>query len=224
MQPQFENSKNTVKTLSVFDFDGTLTYHDSFIPFLKFAFGKRKFSRRLIKMVLPTLRCFRRKLTRDELKEVLIKTFLTNIDEKWLKEKAEAFCQLYWAKLMRPKGLIAVAEEVNIGAEVTICSASPAMVLQPFADKLGIKLIGTQLEVIDGKLTGKIIGNNCRCGEKIQRLEGIYGDLTQYHLRAWGDSRGDHELLLAAQDPHWRHFHTKNAQAKKSPIKVTVKK
>ena len=224
MQPQFENAKNTVKTLSVFDFDGTLTYHDSFIPFLKFAFGRRKFARRIIKMVFPTLRCFRRKLTRDELKEVLIKTFLTDIKEEWLKEKAEAFCKAYWTKLMRPAGLLAVAEEINRHAEVTICSASPAMVLQPFADRLGIKLIGTTLEVVDGVLTGKIIGNNCRCGEKIKRLERVYGELTQYHLRAWGDSRGDHELLYAAQDPHWRYFHTGSNKSKKSPIKITLKK
>lgn len=224
MQPQFENAKNTVKTLSVFDFDGTLTYHDSFIPFLKFAFGRRKFARRIIKMVFPTLRCFRRKLTRDKLKEVLIKTFLTDIKEEWLKEKAEAFCKAYWTKLMRPAGLLAVAEEINRHAEVTICSASPAMVLQPFADRLGIKLIGTTLEVVDGVLTGKIIGNNCRCGEKIKRLERVYGDLTQYHLRAWGDSRGDHELLYAAQDPHWRYFHTGSNKSKKSPIKITLKK
>ena len=224
MQPQFENAKNTVKTLSVFDFDGTLTYHDSFIPFLKFAFGRRKFARRIIKMVFPTLRCFRRKLTRDELKEVLIKTFLTDIKEEWLKEKAEAFCKAYWTKLMRPAGLLAVAEEINRHAEVTICSASPAMVLQPFAERLGIKLIGTTLEVVDGVLTGKIIGNNCRCGEKIKRLERVYGDLTQYHLRAWGDSRGDHELLYAAQDPHWRYFHTGSNKSKKSPIKITLKK
>lgn len=224
MQPQFENAKNTVKILSVFDFDGTLTYHDSFIPFLKFAFGRRKFARRIIKMVFPTLRCFRRKLTRDELKEVLIKTFLTDIKEEWLKEKAEAFCKAYWTKLMRPAGLLAVAEEINRHAEVTICSASPAMVLQPFADRLGIKLIGTTLEVVDGVLTGKIIGNNCRCGEKIKRLERVYGDLTQYHLRAWGDSRGDHELLYAAQDPHWRYFHTGSNKSKKSPIKITLKK
>lgn len=224
MQPQFENAKNTVKTLSVFDFDGTLTYHDSFIPFLKFAFGRRKFARRIIKMVFPTLRCFRRKLTRDELKEVLIKTFLTDIKEEWLKEKAEAFCKAYWTKLMRPAGLLAVAEEINRHAEVTICSASPAMVLQPFADRLGIKLIGTTLEVVDGVLTGKIIGNNCRCGEKIKRLERVYGDLTQYHLRAWGDSRGDHELLYAAQDPHWHYFHTGSNKSKKSPIKITLKK
>lgn len=219
MQPQFENAKNTVKTLSVFDFDGTLTYHDSFIPFLKFAFGRRKFARRIIKMVFPTLRCFRRKLTRDELKEVLIKTFLTDIKEEWLKEKAEAFCKAYWTKLMRPAGLLAVAEEINRHAEVTICSASPAMVLQPFADRLGIKLIGTTLEVVDGVLTGKIIGNNCRCGEKIKRLERVYGDLTQYHLRAWGDSRGDHELLYAAQDPHWRYFHTGSNKSKNHLLK-----
>ena len=139
--------------LSVFDFDGTLTHHDSFIPFLRFAFGKRYFAGRLVRMALPTLHCVRRKLTRDELKEVLIKTFLTGVDEHWLRQQAEAFCEKYWNKLMRPEGVLAVAAEVNSGAEVTICSASPALVLQPWADKLGIKLIGTQLEVKDGKLT-----------------------------------------------------------------------
>ncbi|KAI3490593.1 hypothetical protein L1887_45430 [Cichorium endivia] len=165
--------------LSVFDFDGTLTHHDSFIPFLRFAFGKRYFAGRL---------------------------------------QAEAFCEKYWNKLMRPEGVLAVAAEVNSGAEVTICSASPALVLQPWADKLGIKLIGTQLEVKDGKLTGRITGNNCRCAQKVARLEKVYGDLNAYHLRAWGDTRGDHELLAAAQDPHWRHFHHPRKR-RNSPIK-----
>ncbi len=175
--------------LSVFDFDGTLTHHDSFIPFLRFAFGKRYFAGRLVRMALPTLHCVRRKLTRDELKEVLIKTFLTGVDEHWLRQQAEAFCEKYWNKLMRPEGVLAVANEVNSGAEVTICSASPALVLQPWADKLGIKLIGTQLEVKDGKLTGRITGHNCRCAQKVARLEKVYGDLNAYHLRAWGDTR-----------------------------------
>jgi len=196
-----------VKILSVFDFDGTLTHHDSFIPFLRFAFGRRFFARRVVRLALPTLRCMRKKLTRDELKEVLIKTFLTGVDEHWVREQAEAFCQANWSKLMRPAGLLAVAAEVSSAAEVTICSASPALVLQPFADRLGIKLIGTQLEVKDGVLTGRITGHNCRCGQKVKRLESVYGQLSDYHLRAWGDTRGDYELLAAAQDPHWRHFH-----------------
>jgi hypothetical protein len=116
---------------------------------------------------------------------VLIKTFLTGVDEHWLRQQAEAFCEKYWDKLMRPAGVLAVAAEVNSGAEVTICSASPALVLQPWADKLGIKLIGTQLEVKNGKLTGRITGNNCRCAQKVARLEKVYGDLNDYHLRAW---------------------------------------
>jgi phosphoserine phosphatase len=108
---------------------------------------------------------------------------------------------------MRPAGLTSVAAERQAGSEVTLCSASPALVLKPFADRLNIKLIATELEVVDGRLTGRISGNNCRCEAKVQRLEAVYGDLTQYRLRAWGDTRGDHELLAAAQDAHWRHFH-----------------
>jgi hypothetical protein len=35
----------------------------------------------------------RRKLTRDELKEVLIKTFLTGVDEHWLRQQAKRFAK-----------------------------------------------------------------------------------------------------------------------------------
>ncbi|KHN49728.1 HAD family hydrolase [Pectobacterium fontis] len=197
----------TRRILSVFDFDGTLTYRDSFIPFLRFAFGKRVFARRMMHLVLPSARCVQRKLTRDELKERLIATFLSGADVTWIQEKAEAFCRRKWDTLMRKSGLQGVAAELYSGAEVTLCSASPEIVLRPFAERLGVKLIGTQLEVENGKLTGKINGHNCRCHYKVQRLESVYGSLNQYYVRAWGDTRGDYELLASANDAHWRHFH-----------------
>ncbi|STU47255.1 HAD family hydrolase [Klebsiella pneumoniae] len=90
------------RMLSVFDFDGTLTRHDSFIPFLRFAFGNRVFSRRIVSMALPTLRCMGKQMTRDELKETLITTFLTGVEEKWVSSKAEEFCQLYWHRPHAP--------------------------------------------------------------------------------------------------------------------------
>lgn len=207
-------NKTSRQILSVFDFDGTLTRHDSFIPFLRFAFGNSTFLRRMTTMVRPTLRCINHQLTRDELKEALISTFLTDVEAQWVADKAQLFCQHYWQRLMRPAGLVAVAHEVASGGEVTLCSASPEIVLHPFADKLGIQLTGTQLEVCAGKLTGRIKGHNCRCGEKINRLEEKYGPLSQYHLRAWGDTRGDYELLAAADEPHWRHFHHRWQQGK----------
>ncbi|KAF0866145.1 HAD family hydrolase [Pseudomonas sp. LD120] len=202
-----ELDPRAVRILSVFDFDGTLTRHDSFVPFLRFAFGHREFHRRMLRLALPSLGFLARRVDRDQLKAQLISRFLKDVKVEWVQQQAEAFCQRSWTRLMRPNGLQAVASELQSGALVTLCSASPALVLQPFATRLGIKLIGTELEVVDGVLTGRIVGNNCRCENKVLRLESVYGPLSQYRLRAWGDTRGDRELLAAAQDAHWRHFH-----------------
>lgn len=197
------------RILSVFDFDGTLTRHDSFIPFLRFAFGNRVFAQRMTQMVLPTLRFWCQQISRDELKHILIATFLTDVSESWLCDQAQQFCQHAWLGLMRPAGIDGVRQERIAAAEVTLCSASPELILRPFAARLGIHLIATRLEVIHGRLTGNIQGQNCRREQKIKRLEDKYGSLHQYHLRAWGDSKGDQELLAAADEPHWRYFHKK---------------
>ncbi|MGE9764538.1 HAD-IB family phosphatase [Pseudomonas sp. PDM20] len=193
--------------LSVFDFDGTLTRHDSFLPFLWFAFGTLGCLRRLPALLLPSLAFLVRRVSRDELKARLIAVFLRGIEAKWLSDRAQAYCRFIWGYLLRPEGLRGVATELESGAQVTLCSASPALVLGPFAERLGVRLIGTELEVVDGRLTGRIVGGNCRAENKVLRLQAKYGPLTDYRLRAWGDTQGDHALLRAAQDPHWRAFH-----------------
>lgn len=193
--------------LSVFDFDGTLTWHDSFLPFLWFAFGTFGCLRRLPRMLLPGLRYLLCRLDRDELKARLIAVFLAGVDAQWLSARADSYCRFIWRYLLRPAGLRGVAAELRAGAEVTLCSASPVPMLRPFAERLGVGLIGTELEVRDGRLSGRILGGNCRCENKVLRLEAKYGPLARYRLRAWGDTQGDHALLRAAQDPHWRVFH-----------------
>ncbi|MHC8403422.1 HAD-IB family phosphatase [Pseudomonas sp. MDT1-17] len=193
--------------LSVFDFDGTLTWHDSFLPFLIFAFGTQTACRHMLKLVLPSLGFVLGRYSRDELKARLVQTFLTGVDAQWLGQTAAQFSQAWWGRLMRPAGLSAVAAEIQSGAVVTLCSASPSLVLRSFADRLGVQLIGTELETVDGLLTGRIVGDNCRGENKVLRLEEVYGPLRQMRLRVWGDSPGDNALLLRAQDPHWRPFH-----------------
>lgn len=219
-QQLLEAEVQVKKVLAVFDFDGTLTRCDSFVLFLKFAFGTRAFSRRILLLALPGIRFLARRMNRDQLKAHLVSTFLTGVEAKWLQQQAEIFCTVFWTRLMRPSGLPSLAAEVEAGAVVTLCSASPALVLQPFADRLGVKLIGTELEVVDGLLTGRITGNNCRCENKVLRLEAVYGPLSQYQLKAWGDTRGDHELLAAAQEAHWRHFHPAWRRGRQQGTKV----
>jgi len=193
--------------LVVFDFDGTLTRHDSFVPFLHFAFGNGVFLRKIVALALPALDFLTKQRSRDALKAELIRVFLSGVSSAWLTQQAERYCTLRWHKLMRPKALQGVSAQLASGATITLCSASPELLLAPFAKRLGVALMGTQLEEQDGLLTGRILGSNCRCAAKVARLEAVYGSLAQYHLRAFGDSRGDFELLAAAQEAHWKPFH-----------------
>ena len=212
---------NGKQVLSAFDFDGTLTYHDTFVPFLRFAFGNRLFAMRLFRMIPATACYLLGRISRNDLKEKLIAVYLTGAKEAWVQERAEAFCDVSWQRLMRPLGLTSVANQLEQGSNVTICSASPELVLTPFARKLGIGLIGTRLASVDGVLTGDIDGINCRCEQKVIRLEAQYGPLDQYTLRAWGDTVGDEQMLGAAQEPHWREFHA--LWRRKRPLDVCLR-
>jgi len=194
------------KPLVAFDFDGTLTRHDSFVPFLRFAFGNTIFFRKFIRLALPASGLLTGRHSRDTLKAELIRVFLRNVSSTWLKQQARRYCALRWDRLMRPEALQCVAAQLASGAEVTLCSASPELLLAPFARRLGVALIGTRLEEKDGLLSGKISGGNCRCATKVARLEAVYGPLHHYYLCAYGDSRGDRELLAAAQEAHWKPF------------------
>jgi phosphatidylglycerophosphatase C len=85
------------------------------------------------------------------------------------------------------------------GHQIVIVSASPALYLDTVGERLGVDaILATDLEVgSDGRLTGEIVGANCRRAEKVRRLEAWLGGRS-VELHAYGDSRGDHELLERA--------------------------
>lgn len=57
-------------------------------------------------------------------------------------------------------------------ADDVIISASPEFLLKPVTDRLGVNLIGTQMD----KKTGVIIGANCHDSEKVRRFYEKYPD------------------------------------------------
>jgi HAD superfamily hydrolase (TIGR01490 family) len=87
------------------------------------------------------------------------------------------------------------------GHEVVVVSASFTDYLRPVADRLGVDaVLATELEVVDGRLTGRLAGANVRGAEKVRRLETWLGD-EPAELWAYGDSSGDRELLARADHP-----------------------
>jgi phosphatidylglycerophosphatase C len=91
---------------------------------------------------------------------------------------------------------------------VVLASASLDLLVEPWARTAGVDdVLATRLQVRDGRLTGLIAGRNCYGREKVARLRALLGDLAGVDLYAYGDSRGDRELLAAAQHPAYRPFH-----------------
>lgn len=140
-------------------------------------------------------------------KEALLTYFLSGRPEKRLYQVAQSFAVKEIPKLLRPEAVQRLYWHQEQGHKTILVSASLEAYLLPWAEAMGFDLAtGTQLEVQNERLTGRILGKNCYGREKVERLRGMLGDLSQYYIYAYGDSRGDKELLAAATFPYYRTF------------------
>jgi phosphatidylglycerophosphatase C len=82
------------------------------------------------------------------------------------------------------------------GHELVLVSASPELYVTPIGRRLGFDtVLATRLEVgADGRLTGRLLGPNCRGPEKVVRLREWRGEGMALAY-AYGDSAGDREML-----------------------------
>ena len=105
----------------------------------------------------------------------------------------------------RPEMVERIRWHQEEGHEVVIVSASLRAYLDPVVEHLGLDgVCAVELEVgDDGRLTGRMIGPNCRGAEKVRRLTDWLGGESPGRLWAYGNSSGDRELLAAAHEPIW---------------------
>ena len=107
---------------------------------------------------------------------------------------------------LRPEALQRLRWHQQRGDRVLLCSASPRLLLQPLADWMGVELLCTELEQQQGHWRPNLSSPNCKGREKVRRLEKHLGPLEGLTIEAYGDSKGDRELLQAAVLPHYRSF------------------
>lgn len=72
---------------------------------------------------------------------------------------------------------------------------------------LPIIVLGTKVEVdAAGCLTGRFATPNCYGPEKVRRIEAVWPHREQYDVSAFGDSRGDKEMLAYADQAYFKPF------------------
>ena len=194
--------------VAAFDFDGTLTRRDTFFPFLLYVAGPLKFSYKIL-LLLITLTGYALGLIRnDKAKIKVLRCFLANMEMATLQQYALQFAENKLPSLLRSEAIQRLDWHKQQGHRCVVVSASLEIYLRPWASKAGFDdILGSRLEVLDsGRTSGKLLGENCFGPEKMRRLEALLGSRDGYTLYAYGDSRGDKELLSAADYPFYKKF------------------
>ena len=109
--------------------------------------------------------------------------------------------------LLRPDAVLAFKRWRQQRVRLLIVTASPTVVVAPFARGLAADgVVGTLLTYdADGRVEGGFEGPNCRGPEKVVRLHKAFGAGLRLKA-AYGDTSGDKEMLEAAEEPYYRVF------------------
>ena len=189
-----------------FDFDGTLTVRDSFTAFLRWRAGFLRFALQAIRLAPAALRYLMDR-DRGRIKAAAARIYLHGLTRAELENLAEAFAARSAGALIRPDALATWRDWRSKAARLVIVTASPALVVRPFAERLGAdEVIGTELAFdAEGRVTGAFASANCRGPEKVARLEACFGPGVRL-AAAYGDTAGDREMLEIAEVRGYRVF------------------
>jgi HAD superfamily hydrolase (TIGR01490 family) len=188
--------------LALFDFDGTITTDDSLIKFIRFVIGDARFIMG-IAIISPMLVAYKLKLIPNyKAKQYMLSYFFKGLSEEKFMQVANKYSLKHIDTILRPKAMEKIGWHKEQGHKIVIVSASIECWLKPWCDKNNLDLIATKLEIKDSIVTGKFLSKNCYGIEKANRVKAQY-NLDDYdHIYAYGDSRGDKELLELA-DMHF---------------------
>jgi len=196
-----------MQDVAIFDFDGTITRKDTLLEFIKFSKGKWRFYSGFL-LFSPLLVAMKLKIYPNwKAKQQLFSFFYKGVSIEQFNHWSNGFI-VEIEKILRSKAVEAIKSHKDNDDKVVIISASIENWIIPWADRMGVDtVLATKIEIDNnGLLTGKFSTKNCYGREKVNRLLEIFPDRNNYKLTAYGDSRGDRELIDFADKGFYNNF------------------
>ncbi|MDR1980212.1 MAG: DUF6080 domain-containing protein, partial [Tannerellaceae bacterium] len=199
-----EEKRDSRKVIAVFDFDGTIISRDSLRDFLLYTFGRTAFFLRLPLILILKIAALTGIMTTRRAKEHVLSSFMKGMTHTRFQEACRQYA-LRIPSLVYPKASQEIKNHLMLGHQVLIISASMADWIRPWAETAGISRVeGSEMEIENGLLTGRLSTPNCKGKEKVNRLLALFPDRERYVLYAYGDSPGDQALLAVADYPIYK--------------------
>jgi phosphatidylglycerophosphatase C len=193
------NAGSSAGTVAAFDFDGTLSTRDNFVPFLRRVAGTSAVTRAMAASSARLARSPRSTWSRDEMKALVLHDLFAGYADDALDEIGRGFAFEIIQRHLAPEMVQRADWHRTQGHALVIVSASLGVYLRPIAEHLRFDdVLCTELAVgPDGFLTGEMAGPNVRGEEKARRLDVWIGDANMF-VWGYGDSSGDRELWARA--------------------------
>jgi HAD superfamily hydrolase (TIGR01490 family) len=204
--------------LALFDFDGTITVTDSFVPFLRRAVSR---TRQVVGgvVLLPIIMGYKSGVvSASRTRAKLVSFGLRGRREKEVRQIGATYAIEVLPGTIRPKAMERIEWHKSQGDDIVVVSAALNVYLEEWCRRTKLAVVCTQLESSGGILTGRYIGGDCTGQEKSRRLLAKY-DLKRYKtVYGYGDTSEDDDLLsLADKKFHrWEEFSGRVHHGRKS--------
>ncbi|MDZ4075962.1 MAG: HAD family hydrolase [Hylemonella sp.] len=194
--------------VAAFDFDGTLTWRDTLLPFLHRLLGTPTLMWVLF-ICSPWLVAYALRLTSNHrAKSVLLQAALAGRTQAEVQRCAQTFVREYLPLQWRPWAMRQLVQHQQQGHRCIIVSASTSLYMHLVGQSLGVDaVLCTEMEVADGRYTGHMATANCHGEEKVHRLQAWLATefgAAQPVLHAYGDTAGDRPMLRLASVAWYR--------------------
>jgi len=208
--------QRTHRDLALFDFDGTVTFSDTFTPFVLRTAGKRRMAIALAALA-PLFTAYKIGLASTKRMRMAAMLFaFRGRNEEEIRRLGAKYAREKLTSVARPQALERIAWHLSRGDEVAVVSASLDVYLSHWCRDQGLNLLCNTLEAKDGVFTGRCVGGDCSGPEKARRVRQTY-DLDTFNvIYAYGDTAEDEELLALADRRYlcWRELTDGGRRAK----------
>ena len=188
-----ETKTASLPWVALFDLDGTLTWRDTLLPFLR-GFLARHPHRTLGLWRLPNaLYGYWRNRDRGELKSRVIRMIMAGVRRPVIDAWAAAFVDgLKPKRRFRPLGLAVVEAHRAAGDHLVLLSASPDLYVPLIGRLLGFeRTLCTEIEWQNDRLDGHLKTPNRRGEEKLRCVEWLREQYKNQPIIAYGNSASD---------------------------------
>lgn len=189
--------------LVVFDLDGTITRHDTTMPFLFGYLARHPWRLLRLAAVLPAaLRFVFGARDRGALKGALLHHALGGLPRREIDQWAERFSARLCRRGLFAEALQAIGEHRAAGHHLVLMSASVDCYVPRIGALLGFaETICTRVRWnADGTLDGRLAAANVRGAEKVRQLAALQSQLRPTETLAYGNSTHDlPHMKLATQ-------------------------